>query len=246
IKRVIHGTKASDYMVPWQAFIQIKRSDNKIVRCGGSLIDKKYIISAAHCFDKVSKEPQSIRIILYLSHDDLNIHSAYAGGCQGVGRCTIRDFNADVAILKLPSSVQTNRYVRTLCLPNKRILSSNLGNLDCRVAGWGNTRVSGSVSYPRYLRWAMVSILDTDKCNKSVAYRNSITNNMLCAGKWEGGVDTCHGDSGGPLMCRLPNSPWMLMGITSTGKGCAQPMSPGVYTKLSSPIINNWLSHFIQ
>lgn len=282
MKRVIHGSRATDYKVPWQAFIQIKRADNTTARCGGSLIDQRYIVSAAHCFHNIMQKPQSIRIalgivrlsdpekdnmswkipvkparkksskhrrgeeIIYLSQRDLHVHPSYAGGCQGSSRCVIRDFNADVAILKLPYPIQTNSYVRTLCMPNAKILRSNLGNLDCRVAGWGNTGMNGHISFPRYLRWAMVSILDSNKCNKTKAYRDNITQNMLCAGRWEGGVDTCQGDSGGPLMCRLPNSPWMLMGITSTGRDCAQPNAPGIYTSLNSPAITDWIDHTLQ
>jgi len=46
-------------------------------------------------------------------------------------------------------------------------------------------------------------------------------------------IDTCLGDSGGPLMAFVNNS-WVLAGITSFSDGCARSDQPGVYTGVSS------------
>ncbi len=46
-------------------------------------------------------------------------------------------------------------------------------------------------------------------------------------------VDTCHGDSGGPLMAFV-NDRWILAGIISGGRGCADPGYLGVYTRVSA------------
>lgn len=61
----------------------------------------------------------------------------------------------------------------------------------------------------------------------------TITVNMLCAGLPEGGKDTCHGDSGGPLLI-LNGEEWQQVGITSFGTAteCGVPDSFGVYTNV--------------
>jgi hypothetical protein len=59
---------------------------------------------------------------------------------------------------------------------------------------------------------------------------------MLCAGFPDGGVDTCHGDSGGPLIVGA-----RLVGVTSWGDGCARPSRPGVYVRLHHPPYQQWL-----
>ena len=47
-------------------------------------------------------------------------------------------------------------------------------------------------------------------------------------GMVDGGIDACNGDSGGPLICNLNDTP-VLVGITSRGKGCAMENNPGIY-----------------
>jgi len=51
---------------------------------------------------------------------------------------------------------------------------------------------------------------------------------MFCAGLTEGGKDACEGDSGGPI---VDNSK-VLIGIVSWGVGCAEPATPGVYSRV--------------
>ncbi|CAF4080846.1 unnamed protein product, partial [Rotaria sordida] len=66
--------------------------------------------------------------------------------------------------------------------------------------------------------------------------RQSGMNNSLvhfCAGIITGGKDTCQGDSGGPLMAFVDKR-WILAGISSSGKGCAQAGYLGIYTRVSS------------
>ncbi|KAH9490160.1 hypothetical protein Btru_051228 [Bulinus truncatus] len=59
-------------------------------------------------------------------------------------------------------------------------------------------------------------------------------------GKFDTSVDTCMGDSGGPLFCLDDvTSKWNLVGVTSYGEGCARPGIPGVYSDVS--YFYNWI-----
>lgn len=64
---------------------------------------------------------------------------------------------------------------------------------------------------------------------------------MFCAGHKRGRIDTCAGDSGGPLLCRGPRAidPWKIYGITSFGDGCGKMNKFGIYTKLPNYI--DWI-----
>ncbi|CAH2226694.1 jg25844, partial [Pararge aegeria aegeria] len=84
-------------------------------------------------------------------------------------------------------------------------------------------------------------------CEARYAYLQEITgdpypisDNMLCAGLIdEGGKDACQGDSGGPLVRGN-----VLVGVVSWGWGCAQPVFPGVYTRVSA--FTTWINSTVR
>ena len=57
---------------------------------------------------------------------------------------------------------------------------------------------------PLCLQTASVPLINTRECREmySVSNRN-IVEGMTCAGYKKGGVDSCRGDSGGPLTCKV-------------------------------------------
>ncbi|KAH3849595.1 hypothetical protein DPMN_091998 [Dreissena polymorpha] len=80
----------------------------------------------------------------------------------------------------------------------------------------------------RFCGGTILNDLDDADCQRS--YKKKFTPNMVCAGYVAGYVDACLGDSGGPLVCYV-NGLYYVMGVTSWGRDCAQPESPGVYAK---------------
>ena len=105
---------------------------------------------------------------------------------------------------------------------------------DFWVTGFGNLEYySNEVPNPFYLQKVEIPFVENSLCNQTYNY-TTITDDMICAGGLaEGGKDSCQGDSGGPLAQRWYSDQWVVAGVVSFGDGCANPNTPGVYTKVS-------------
>ncbi len=57
-------------------------------------------------------------------------------------------------------------------------------------------------------------------------------------------LDTCQGDSGGPLMMFSSDNQWVLIGITSSGTGCARATNAGLYTRVAA--FEEWINSNIN
>lgn len=72
-----------------------------------------------------------------------------------------------------------------------------------------------------------------DQCTNKL-WRYIVTEGMICAAVRGGGVDSCSGDSGGPMLLSGKQ-----IGIVSWGVGCGAKGKPGIYTYV--PSILPWI-----
>uniref|UniRef100_A0A3Q2CEM9 Peptidase S1 domain-containing protein n=1 Tax=Cyprinodon variegatus TaxID=28743 RepID=A0A3Q2CEM9_CYPVA len=130
----------------------------------------------------------------------------------------------DICLLKLSAPINFTNYIQPVCLASEN--STFHDGVTSLVTGFGVTD-SGHTST---LQEVEVPIVGNNRCT----YLD--TNNYLCAGLQQGGKDSCQGDSGGPLVVQNQNSSiWVQAGVVSFGEGCAKPMKPGIYTRVSKP-----------
>lgn len=87
-----------------------------------------------------------------------------------------------------------------------------------------------------------VPIVKTSTC-REVYEDYFITENMFCAGYRKGRIDSCAGDSGGPLLCPVGDR-WTIFGITSFGEGCGKRGKYGIYTKVPNYV--SWIERVID
>ena len=118
----------------------------------------------------------------------------------------------------------------------------------CYAVGWGKT-VDGDIFGAEALREARVPLIDDRDCRR--AFDFELTASQMCAGYSEGGVDTCAGDSGGPLMCHTSGGGidgkdgrrWYVHGVTSFGEGCGARNKFGIYTRVDAFV--DWIDDVI-
>ncbi|XP_056634742.1 phenoloxidase-activating factor 3-like isoform X1 [Diorhabda sublineata] len=243
--RITNGHTAGVIEYPWMALIFYNSSvfiPEGVIdfRCGGTVINDRYVLTAAHCI--INSSIVGVRLGEY------NVKSQV--DCDEItGYCSppIQDFliekiivhpeyntktfSNDIALIKLKGPITfNNENIQPICLPIETPLSLRSGI----VSGWGVTEDGYKTEVLMKVR---IPILPLSHCNRLFQKSASLSNNQICAGGRKG-RDSCGGDSGGPLqevgdvngVIRI-----MQYGIVSFGpKNCGTEGIPGVYTKVSS------------
>lgn len=115
------------------------------------------------------------------------------------------------------------------------------------ILGWGavayHRQANGKPRVERddMLRQAVVPVVDFHECKKS--YGDDLeTHHVICAGYKQGRIDSCAGDSGGPLLIER-NNKWHVYGVTSFGDECGKEDKYGIYSKTSAYV--DWIHRVI-
>ncbi|XP_021252654.1 mannan-binding lectin serine protease 1 isoform X1 [Numida meleagris] len=270
IKRIIGGRNAEPGFFPWQALIVVEdmsRVPNDKWFGSGALLSDSWVLTAAHVLrsqrrDKtvipVSKEHVTVYLAL---HDVRNKLEAVNRTVERIilhEDFDIQNYNHDIALVKLKEKVTMGNYVMPICLPQfEHELEGPHPNTLGLVAGWGisnpNITVgeiisSGMRTLSDILQYVKLPVVLHAECKTSYESRSgnySVTENMFCAGYYEGGKDTCLGDSGGAFVIQDPGTRrWVAQGLVSWGgpEECGSKQVYGVYTKVSNYV--DWVEKY--
>ncbi|HEV2814675.1 MAG TPA: serine protease, partial [Solirubrobacteraceae bacterium] len=243
--------------MPWQVGLIPAGAPAVEQYCGGALIDDPataepeldVVVTAAHCVDFVDgDQPGEIEVIadvvdlgcLSCEPDEPPSASIQERAVTSISshpdwNVTGRDEN-DAAVLKLDSPFDPSPGVGPLPLA----ADAPAVDADAIVSGWGALEEDGPLA--RVLNHGIVDVLDDSGCDSYGA--DFLDPLMLCANRGTGDdvVDACAGDSGGPLALGedIPSAS-ELVGIVSTGLGCAREEFPGIYTQVDADPITAFL-----
>lgn len=267
--QIIGGKPVPQGLLPFLTFVQIDFGDGTAAACGGSLIAPRFVLTAAHCTQDVDSgilfQPEQYLLVIGKVDLTQSIPEANFRGVTAIARnpnWNPQTFQNDVAVLTLDAEVPAS------IAPSVAIVAAddtrfNRAGQGATVAGWGTTAEGGQTS-SRLL--AVDLAVDSDASCAAAYGPNFDPETEICASL--PGKDSCQGDSGGPLFAppvapkkakampqahnvhverkkkRKPVQPAQVtqFGIVSFGQGCARAGVPGVYTRLSEPGINAFIT----
>ncbi|XP_061725879.1 uncharacterized protein LOC133531588 isoform X2 [Cydia pomonella] len=223
------GTSAPSFQ--WHVGIYSKRWAPYMQICGGSLVKRDFVISAAHCFwdDVGGQQPASQFAVAggklfrpwnntqdtYAQHSDVSeiiLPVRFRGGATS--------FQDDIAVIRMSTAFTYAPGVQSVCVnfdkefDMKQLQPGNIGT----ILGWGLTKANGTPS--QRLTYLELPYIDVDECfvESEPTFLKFITSDKICAGDTVTGKALCRGDSGGGFVLYSSEIPY-LHGVASTAAG---------------------------
>ncbi|XP_054215970.1 serine protease 55 isoform X3 [Homo sapiens] len=190
--RITGGMEAEVGEFPWQVSIQARSEPF----CGGSILNKWWILTAAHCLYSEELFPEELSVVL--GTNDLTSPSMEIKEVASI--ILHKDFKRanmdnDIALLLLASPIKLDDLKVPICLPTQ---PGPATWRECWVAGWGQTNAADKNSVKTDLMKAPMVIMDWEECSKMFP---KLTKNMLCAGYKNESYDACKGQKTDCVLC---------------------------------------------
>ncbi|EGU54777.1 secreted peptidase [Vibrio nigripulchritudo ATCC 27043] len=213
--RIIGGAEVAHSSVPYQVALQ---TPSGFQFCGGTIIARDWVLTAAHCLDGKSASGVQIRIGV----SDLRTNQ---GEKHNVSQFIVHEgwgtsgISNDIALLKLATPVDAKYKIAKLPTPEIKARLASLGS-SVKVSGWGQTVTGDPSGGSDVLKATNLNIISNSECTQLINLPGiSVPKDNICG--YKARTSSCYGDSGGPFV-KQSGSDYYLIGAVSWGQpGCA-------------------------
>ncbi|XP_046845122.1 sushi, von Willebrand factor type A, EGF and pentraxin domain-containing protein 1-like [Xenia sp. Carnegie-2017] len=247
LKAPYHKT-ARDDAWPWQAAIYI----DALYKCGGALVAEQWVLTSSNCFDKKMLKNltgHTVKVVLgeHDRFDEAGTEQTYEAIKLFRAPKFAKGGRANLVLIKLNHPIKQTAYVRTVCYDEDKkstlIWPTHYGV----VTGWGSTTKgrNGTATIPASdeLHQTVVRFVSERECYKKFSARK-VRKNSFCGSSQQRIVDNCIGDTGGPVVVRLSDDKWILVGVIRINEGCTANSKYSLFTKVGK--FSKWIGDIIS
>jgi len=237
--RIINGRAVQAGQLPWQVNLDVDG-----FQCGGGIINKNFILTAAHCFinkQKVVAPKEKIRVTIGdIDSSKRECHERQVTVAELILHPNYNDdlIVNDIALLRLTADITFDDYIRPICLPPKEHGNNfdySTMNGKLVAAGWGRSKTNDE-STSDVLLATDIQVMKDCPSEDATNPNRIVKAEMICS-PTKTDKDTCQGDSGGILAANM-DSKWTAIGIVSYGnKECT---GEAAYTRVSNYL--DWIA----
>lgn len=209
------------------------------VGCGGTLISKNYVLTAAHCIETKDTSAVTLTAGMQTQSSFTEENTRQVRAVQSIHihpRYNAISVANDIALLRVETPFEYTPYVQPACLPG----TDPQPNDEVLIIGWGSEKLDDYMVDT--LKQAPTTVVGN--CNRFWPQVNS--RQQICVANTKTGDSACQGDSGGPIL-NQNNGQYVVSGVASYSHNCktaGRGTTPNVYTRVSA--YKSWIESVVD
>ncbi|XP_058618488.1 si:dkey-9p24.5 isoform X2 [Onychostoma macrolepis] len=212
-KRMIGGENVKVRFWPWQVSVQYQPNSSAPFTqvCGGAIVHRYWIMTAASCVN----EQQQSQFLIRAGSSRLDVDAKSTQKSEVARIIKHKRFNPvslryNIALLEMATPFKFNEFVHPICVPDEDTADHRYES--CHITGY-NAQPGDDIGV---LQEAEVELMSRSLCNKPEYWNYTVAADMLCVGDFGGGVDGCENENRRTLL-------WPREEIKCAEKLCVSP-----------------------